>query len=64
MYKKVLYNIKKMKKCVGGGGGAIFEPKPLSMYLKKKNLAAIVNIVYLIVEDLREDWQCPTEYPL
>ena len=35
MYKKVLYNIKKMKKC-GGGGGAIFEPKTLSMYLKKK----------------------------
>ena len=36
MYKKVLYNIKKMKKCVGGGGGAIFEPKTLSMYLKKE----------------------------
>ena len=37
MYKKVLYNIKKMKKCVGGGErGAIFEPKTLSMYLKKK----------------------------
>ena len=35
MYKKVLYNIKKMKKC-GRGGGAIFEPKTLSMYLKKK----------------------------
>ena len=35
MYKKVLYNIKKMKKNVGGGG-AIFEPKTLSMYLKKK----------------------------
>ena len=34
MYKKVLYNIKKMKKC--GGVGAIFEPKTLSMYLKKK----------------------------
>ena len=34
MYKKVLYNIKKMKKCGGGGGGAIFEPKTLSMYLK------------------------------
>ena len=33
MYKKVLYNIKKMKKC---GGGAIFEPKTLSMYLKKR----------------------------
>ena len=34
MYKKVLYNIKKMKKFVGGGGGggAIFEPKTLSMY--------------------------------
>ena len=39
MYKKVLYNIKKMKKCgVGGeeGEGAIFEPKTLSMYLKKE----------------------------
>ena len=35
MYIKVLYNIKKMKK-VGGGGGAIFEPKTLSMYLKKE----------------------------
>ena len=33
MYIKVLYNIKKIKKsvCVGGGG-AIFEPKTLSMY--------------------------------
>ena len=35
MYKKVLYNIKKIKK-MWGGGGAIFEPKTLSMYLKKK----------------------------
>ena len=35
MYKKVLYNIKKMKKW-GGGGGAIFEPKTLFTYLKKK----------------------------
>ena len=35
MYKKVLYNIKKIKKkCVGGG--AIFEPITLSMNLKKK----------------------------
>ena len=34
--KKVLYNIKKMKKCGGEGGGPIFEPKTLSMYLKKK----------------------------
>ena len=36
MYKKVLYNIKEIKQmcvCVGGGG-AIFEPKTLSMYLK------------------------------
>ena len=32
MYKKVLYNIKKMKKW----GGVIFEPKTLSMYLKKE----------------------------
>ena len=38
MYKKVLYNIKKMKKCGGGGGGgAIFEPKTLSMYLKPED---------------------------
>ena len=36
MYKKVLYNIKKMKKCWRGRGGAIFEPKTLSIYLKKK----------------------------
>ena len=36
MYKKVLYNIKKIKKMGGGGGGAIFEPKTLSMYLKKE----------------------------
>ena len=35
--KKVLFNIKKMKKCgVGEGEGAIFEPKTLSMYLKKR----------------------------
>ena len=33
-YKKVLYNIKKMKNV--GGEGAIFEPKTLSMYLKKE----------------------------
>ena len=25
-----------MKKCGGGGGGAIFEPKTLSLYLKKE----------------------------
>ena len=36
MYIKVLYNIKKMKKCGGGRGGAIFEPKTLSMLLKKE----------------------------
>ena len=35
MYKKVLYNIKKMKKW-WVGEGAIFEPKTLSMYLKKE----------------------------
>ena len=28
--------LRKFKKC-GRGGGAIFEPKTLSMYLKKKN---------------------------
>ena len=31
MYIKLLYNIKKIKKNVWGGG-AIFEPKTLSMY--------------------------------
>ena len=37
MYKKVLYNIKKMKNVGWGEGeGAIFEPKTLSMYLKKE----------------------------
>ena len=36
MYKKVLYNIKNLKKIGGEVGGAIFEPKTLSMYLKKK----------------------------
>ena len=37
MYKKVLYNINKMKKCgEGGRGGAIFEPKTFFMYLKKE----------------------------
>ena len=34
MYKKALYNVKNIKKNVGG---AIFEPKTLSMYLKKKS---------------------------
>ena len=34
MYKKVLYNIKKIKKC-GGGGGAIFDPKH-SLCIKKR----------------------------
>ena len=37
MYKKVLYNNKKIKKNVGGGGGAIIKPKTPSMYLKKKS---------------------------
>ena len=36
MYKKVLYNIKKMKKCGVGGGGAIFEPKILNVFKKRK----------------------------
>ena len=35
MYKKVLYNMKKSKKNVGGG--EIFERKTLFMYLKKEN---------------------------
>ena len=30
--KKVLYNIKKIKKKIWGRGGAIFEPKTPSMY--------------------------------
>ena len=34
MYKKVLYNIKKMKKCGAEGGGAIFEPKILNVFKK------------------------------
>ena len=42
MYKKVLYNIKKIKKCVWGGG-AIFEPKTLSVYLKKKKKKEVKN---------------------
>ena len=36
MYKKVLYNIKKIKQ-MWRTGGAIFEPKTLSMYLKQNN---------------------------
>ena len=28
--------LRKLKKCGGGGGGVIFEPKTLSMHLKKK----------------------------
>ena len=36
MYKKVLYNIKKIKKCVGGRGGQYLNQKTLSMFLKKK----------------------------
>ena len=35
MYKKVLYNIKKMKKCGGGGEGQYLNPK-FSMYFKKE----------------------------
>ena len=36
MCKKVLYDIKNNEKNVGGGGGgAIFEPKTLSRYLKE-----------------------------
>ena len=38
MYKKVLYNIKKMKKCVGGGGGAIFKKRKEKKSKKKKKL--------------------------
>ena len=35
-YKKVYNNIKKMKMWGVEGEGAIFEPKTLSMYLKKE----------------------------
>ena len=41
MYKKVLYNIKKMKICGAGGGGAIFEPKILNV-LKNKTRGPMV----------------------
>ena len=34
------------------------------MIIVDLKFAVIVNIVNLFVEDLREDWQCPTEYPL
>ena len=44
MYKKVLYNIKKIKKMWGGGGGgAIFEPKTLSMYLNQSRTNGPIN---------------------
>ena len=44
MYIKELYNIKKIKEIWGGGrGGAIFEPKTLSMYLKKKKKTSKKN---------------------
>ena len=36
MYIKVLYNIKNNRKIPGEGGGAIFESKTLSSYLRKK----------------------------
>ena len=37
MYKKVLYNIKKMKKCgVGGGEGANLNPKHSLCKKKRK----------------------------
>ena len=36
MYKRYCTILRKLKKNVGGGGGAIFEPKTLSMYLKEK----------------------------
>ena len=38
MYKKVLYNIKKMKHCGGEGEGQYLNPKhPLCILKKKKN---------------------------
>ena len=52
MYKKVLYNIKKMKKCGGEGARAIFEPKTLSMYLKKKKKKKI-DLAGIRTHDLR-----------
>ena len=33
------------------------------MFIVDLKFAVTVNIVYLFVEDLKEDWQCPTEYP-
>ena len=38
MYKKVLYNIKKMKKCGvgGGGGGNIWTQNTLYVFKKRK----------------------------
>ena len=41
--KKVLYNIKKMKKNVWGEGGGQPEPKTLSMYLKKEKEKKVKN---------------------
>ena len=42
LYKKVLYDIKKIKKCGGRGGGAIFEPKT-TLYVFKKEKAKKVK---------------------
>ena len=36
MYKKVLYNIKKMKKCGVGGGGNIWTQNTLYVSKKRK----------------------------
>ena len=36
MYKKVLYNIKKMKKCGGGGRGNIWTQNILFVFKKEK----------------------------
>ena len=63
MYKKVLYYIKKMKKCgVGEGEGAIFEPKTLSMYLKKEKEKKSIKRIKKIF--LTEPGFEPTTYGL
>ena len=33
------------------------------MFIVDLKFTVTVNIVNLCVEDLREDWHCPTEYP-
>ena len=54
MYKKVLYNIKKMKKCGAGGGGAIFE-KNFTKYSTHHSLSANIgfkSLAFILFEIL------------